>query len=102
MITEAITSILGWLLNAIQMKYPILDIILKSIGSLFLLFGILVYNEIIICNFWGLNYYTRKFILQRQNIEANLLNNNEDNEDADNVDNEYSENDEEDDDQQEN
>ena len=65
-----------------------------------LLFGILVYNEIIICNFWGLNYNTKKFIEQRQNIEKNLLNNNEDNDDEDNINNENSEDGEEDDEQE--
>lgn len=99
-ITEVISSILGWIVNAIKIKYLFFEIILECIGSLFLLFGILVYNEIIICNFWGLNYNTKKFIEQRQNIENNLLNNNEDNDDEDNINNENSEDGEEDDEQE--
>ena len=40
--------------------------ILQFIGFMFLLFGTLVYNEIVPLKFWGLDYYTRENIAKRK------------------------------------
>ncbi len=40
--------------------------VLQFIGFLFLVFGTLVYNEIIVLPFWGLDYYTRVNIAKRE------------------------------------
>ena len=34
----------------------------------------MIYNEIIICNFWGLNKNTKKYIFERQKDEINSIN----------------------------
>ena len=41
------------------------DIIIYPIGYLIVVFASLIYNEIIIFNFWGLSKNTKKFIKQR-------------------------------------
>ena len=45
------------------------DNVLNPIGFLIILFSSLIYNEIIIFNFWGLNENTKKFVNQRLNSE---------------------------------
>ena len=42
-------------------------------GYIIILIFVLIYNEIIICNFWGLNKDTKKYILERQREESNSL-----------------------------
>ena len=45
------------------------NIILKSLGFSIVFFSSLIYNEIIICNFFGLNMNTKKCIEERQKEE---------------------------------
>ena len=35
-----------------------------------IIFSILIFNEILILNFWGLNYNTKKYIMKRQEIDT--------------------------------
>ena len=45
---------------------------LQLVGFLFLVFGTLVYNEIIVLPFWGLDYNTRDNIAKRENERRKL------------------------------
>ena len=47
---------------------------LQLVGFLFLVFGTLVYNEIVVLPFWGLDYYTRDNIRKRKIEETKLEN----------------------------
>ena len=49
------------------------DIIIYPIGYLIVVFASLIYNEIIIFNFWGLSKNTKKFINQRLYSDASIL-----------------------------
>ena len=69
MVTVIITKILSWLLNTIRYESAVQDIVLCSIGYFILLFSSLIYNEIIILNFCGLNKNTKIFVEYRQNEE---------------------------------
>ena len=51
----------------------ITDIILYGIGYLIVLFGSLIYNEIIICNFFGFNKNTKKGLEERLTEESIAL-----------------------------
>jgi len=75
MVTEIIKSSLLWLIYVIKDSDTPLNIILCSIGNIILLLASLIYNEIIICNFWDLNINTKKFIEEREKEEKKLLNN---------------------------
>ena len=71
MITQAISCLLIWLINTLltvlsgQKELELDNILFLSIGYFILLFACLLYNEVIICNFWGLNKYVRKSIDER-------------------------------------
>ena len=54
--------------------FDALSIILGILGNIILLFAVLVYNEIIICNFWDLDKNTTKSIKERQEEENKLYN----------------------------
>ena len=64
-------SSLLWIMYLIKYSDTPINIILGSIGNIILLFSSLVYNEIIICNFWDLNINTKKFIKEREKEEKN-------------------------------
>ena len=46
-----------------------IDIIFTSIGYIVVILGSFIYNEIIVCNFWGLNENTWKAINEKANNE---------------------------------
>ena len=69
MVTVIITNILSFLLNIIQNGPTMPDVVLYSIGYFIILFSSLIYNEIIILNFCGLNKNTKIFVEYRQNEE---------------------------------
>ena len=71
MITDIIRSMLIWiyLLLIEGKKESFFNIIMTSIGYSIILFGSLIYNEIIICNFFGFNKNTKKCIEERQREE---------------------------------
>ena len=62
-----------------------IEVIVNPIGYLIVLFSSLIYNEIIILNFWGLSKNTKIFVEQRVNKEekqiedANLSDSNQNN-----------------------
>ena len=47
--------------------------VLYPLGYLIVLFASLIYNEIIIFNFWGLSKDTKKFVEERLKEESNDL-----------------------------
>ena len=71
MITDIINPLLIWIYSlVIKEKEEFLsNIIMKSIGYSIIIFGSLIYNEIIICNFFGFNKNTKKCIEERQREE---------------------------------
>ena len=67
-ITNIISPFLSWIVFGIQdidsyFKMP--DVVLYPIGYIIVIFSALIYNEIIIFNFCGLNKDTKKFVNQR-------------------------------------
>ena len=75
MVSEIMKSSLLWIIYLIKDSDTVINIILCSIGNIILIFSSLVYNEIIICNFWELNINTKKFMEEREKEENELLNN---------------------------
>ena len=76
-ITQVIYPLLRYSVNIIEgQDYKIFDLIFNIIGYLILLFGILIYHETIILNFWKLNEDTKKFIEKRQKEDIVLMENN--------------------------
>ena len=51
-----------------------LEIVINPIGYTIVLFSALIYNEIIIFNFCGLNKNTKKYVNERMNKEIKELN----------------------------
>ena len=70
MVTDIISPMLLWVAKSIMKKPKLLEIILNPIGFLIVLFASLIYNEIIIFNFWNLNKDTKKFIKERLDEES--------------------------------
>ena len=68
-ITNMIEPFLSWIINTIKNGGLMPDNVLNPIGFLIILFSSLIYNEIIIFNFCGLNENTKKFVNQRLNSE---------------------------------
>ena len=56
-------------MDSVQNGETTTNIILKSLGFSIVFFSSLIYNEIIICNFFGLNINTKKCIEERQKEE---------------------------------
>ena len=65
MVTDIISPMCLWVALAIMKTPKIYEIILNPIGYLIVLFASLIYNEIIIFNFWNLNKDTKKLIEER-------------------------------------
>ena len=66
MMSEIIYPIIIWIINNFTDETSIINVIFCSLGYLIVFFAVLVYNEIIICNFWDLNINTTKFIEKRK------------------------------------
>ena len=64
-ITIIISPFLFWIFSAIIEEKSTIDKILYPIGYTIVVFAALVYNEIIIFNFWGLSKNTKKYIEKR-------------------------------------
>ena len=75
MVTDIISPFLLWIAITIESKDStgIMELILNPIGYLIVLFASLIYNEIIIFNFCGLNKDTKKFIEERLDKESKDL-----------------------------
>ena len=65
MVTHIISPFLNWIFSVINEGQELPDVVLYPIGYLIVVFASLIYNEIIILNFCGLNKDTKKFIEQR-------------------------------------
>jgi hypothetical protein len=83
MVTDIIHPIIKWIISLFKngKEYKILDIILNSIGYSLVLFFSLIYNEIIISNFFGLNRKTIKYLDEKQREETSSIIDNFDDED---------------------
>ena len=68
-ITQIISPLLFFIVNVIYAGPIMPDIVVCSIGYFIALFSSLVFNEIIILNFCGLNKNTKKFVNERINLE---------------------------------
>ena len=73
MVTDIISPMLSWIVLLIQDGIEMPELILNPIGYLIVLFASLIYNEIIIFNFWGLSKETKKFVEERLTKESNDL-----------------------------
>ena len=68
-VTDIISPMLSWILISIQEGETKSNIIFNTSGYFLELISAFIYNEIIICNFFQLNKYTKKYIVERQNKE---------------------------------
>ena len=73
MVTDIISPMLLWIVLTIQKGTKMPDGILLPVGYLIVLFASLIYNEIIIFNFWGLSKDTKKFVEERLKEESSDL-----------------------------
>ena len=72
-VTDIIYYLLYWIINISQKEYSIPKVILKTIVFFILILSALIYNEIIILNFCGLNKNTKKCLQERQNQDLSLI-----------------------------
>ena len=68
-VTDSISPMLFWMILNLPNENKKINIIFNLLGYLISLFASLIYNEIIILNFFGLNKYTKKYINERQKEE---------------------------------
>ena len=62
-ISDIISPFLSFISKTIEKESTnIINIVFTSIGYIIIIFGSFIYNEIIVCNFWGLNENTWKAI----------------------------------------
>jgi hypothetical protein len=75
MVTDLIHPIINWIISFFQneKKSKTLDICLNSIGYFLVFFSSLIYNEIIILNFYGLNKNTKKYLEEKQREEFSSI-----------------------------
>ena len=75
MVTDLIHPIINWIISFFQneKKSKNLDICLNSIGYFLVFFSSLIYNEIIILNFYGLNKNTKKYLEEKQKEELSSI-----------------------------
>ena len=69
MVTDIISPMLSWIVLSITNGESIFNIIFYSLGYCIVLLASLIYNEIIICNFYEFNKYTKKYLEERQKEE---------------------------------
>ena len=65
MVTDSISPMLFWMILVMPYETKTLNIVFYLLGYIITLFASLIYNEIIIFNFWDLNENTNKYIDQR-------------------------------------
>ena len=68
-VTDIISPFLSWIVYCIQNGESGRNIAFNCIGYFVVFFSSLIYNEIIICNFYGLNENVKKCIEERQKEE---------------------------------
>ena len=71
MVTDSISPMLFWMILVMPYETKTLNIVFYLLGYIITLFASLIYNEIIIFNFWDLNENTNKYIDQRGKNELN-------------------------------
>ena len=76
MVTDIISPMLLWIATTIESGYIMPNIIMYPIGYFITLLSTLIYNEIIIFNFCGLNKNTKIFVEHRQSEESRQLSKN--------------------------
>ena len=81
MVTDIINPIIKWIFSLFQdeKENKAFDIILNGIGYFLVFFSSLIYNEIIIFNFFGLNNKTKKYLEGKQKEELSIIANDNDN-----------------------
>ena len=78
MVTDIINPFLSFIINIFMYKEETINIIFSIIGFSIALLSSLIYNEIIICNFYGFNKKTKKYLEERQSEEIKSLRETED------------------------
>lgn len=68
-ISDTLSAIFSFVCMIIKIPWDSI-FILDFFGFFVVLFGCLLYNEIIICLFWGLEYYTKQWIERRSQEES--------------------------------
>jgi len=68
-VTDIISPLLAWIVTSVEKGEKKRNIVFNSLGYLIVFVSSLIYNEIIVCNFWGLNLNTRRYIEERQKHE---------------------------------
>ena len=69
MVTDIISPMISWIISVIIKGPSTTDVIVSPIGYLITLVSSLIFSEIIILNFWGLNSNTKIFVEERQKKE---------------------------------
>ena len=65
-ISDIISPFMSFIYSTIKNKDTIIArIVVNSLGYIIIMIGSFIYNEIIVCNFWGLNNNTWKAIMQK-------------------------------------
>ena len=72
-VTDIISPLLSWIVVCIQNGEKGINIVFNILGYFIVFFSSLIYNEIIICNFYGFNKNTKKCIEERQREESMSL-----------------------------
>jgi hypothetical protein len=83
MVTDIIHPIITWIISIFQKKeHTTIEIVLCGTGYFIIFFSSLIYNEIIIFNFCGLNRNTKKYleIKQKEEFSSIIRNDDDDNE----------------------
>ena len=72
-VSDIISPMLSWINSSIKNKEKnSFILIVNAIGYLIVLFAAFIYNEMIVCNFYGLDEYTRKAIDERAQSDADI------------------------------
>ena len=68
-ISDIISPFLSWITGVIEKRdnLNVIKSIFDCIGYIIIIIGSFIYNEIIVCNFWGLNQNTWKAIVKKAN-----------------------------------
>lgn len=68
-ISESLSQIVSTIIKRTINDYPVYERVIIYIFFVIIIFATLIYNEIIILNFWNLNENTKHMILLRQGTE---------------------------------
>ena len=72
-LSDSIEILIMWINDVIFEFHKLLLIIVNFIGFIFIIFGVLVYNEILICHFFNLDSETKDEIIFRGELEVNEI-----------------------------